>query len=75
VIGFSEIMAGLETNEKFCRDSESGFKAQGKGGAYPFSLAYHVTKQSSADLHGGSCGGLGNAVMLQGVADEGGGGI
>jgi hypothetical protein len=75
VVGFTEIVLGLELDEEIPGDAEAGLKAQGNGGADAFALAYDIAELGGADVHGSGGIYLGDVVMFQRVPNEGGGGV
>jgi hypothetical protein len=65
----------LEADEEVAGDAEAELGAEGEVGADCFFLADDVAELSFADFHGFSGFSLGDAVMGDAVADEGGGGV
>ena len=72
---FLVIELGLEADQEVAGDAEAKLNAEGEVGANSFSLADDVTELGFADFHrfGGFC--LGDAVMGDRVADQGGSGV
>ncbi len=68
-------MLGLKTNEQVSRSAKTGLKAQCHGRAHPFALPDDIAELGGADVHGPRGLNLGNAVMFQCIADDGGSGI
>lgn len=75
VEGFLEVELSLEADEEVAGDAEAELDAQGEIGTHSFFLANDIAELCFADFHrfGGFC--LGDAVMGDGVADEGGSGV
>ena len=72
VEGFLEIKLGLETDEQFAWDAEAELDAQGEVGAHPFFLADDIAELGFANFHGLRSLDLGDAVMGDGIPDQGG---
>jgi len=75
VVGFLEVVLGLQANEEISGDAEAGLEAEGDGRADAFFLAKNVVKLGGADFHGLGGGGLGEPVMIESVPNESGGGV
>ena len=73
--GFLVVELGLEADEKIAWDAEAQLDAQGEVGADSFFLADDVAELCFADFHGLGGLRLSDAVMDDGVADQGGGGV
>lgn len=75
VIGLLEIILALQADEQITGYPETELESQGHPRADPFFLADHIAELGFADVHGLRGLDLGDAVMDEGVPDEGGCGV
>ncbi|MCU0752121.1 MAG: hypothetical protein MUF86_00800 [Akkermansiaceae bacterium] len=75
MIGFLEIELTLQPDEQIAGHPETEMEPQCHSCADPFFLADHVAELGFADVHGLRRLDLGDFVMIEGVPDEGGGGV
>ena len=73
--GFLAIELGLEADEKVAGEAEAELGTEGEVGSDCLFLADDITELGFADFHGFGGLGLGDAVVGDGIADQGGGGV
>ena len=75
MIGFLEIKLRLEAGEQITGNIEAQLDSKGEVGTHSFFLADDIAELGFADFHGFRGLDLSDAVVGDGIPDQGGGGV